>query len=105
MTFDEYCNSIGISSSVPYAEDLHKTSKNVSAIAKKRALAKLAQEFLEWQKQRERARNEYTYLVSIGTIKPVDRLEFLKIVASGHPDNVATQAAIRLLAKRKEKDV
>lgn len=100
MTFDEYCISIGVQTHPPSFAELHKTSKNVSMIAKKRALARMAQANAEWQAQRDDTRKDYNHLVSTGAIQLQDRTEFIKIIASGHPDNAATQAAKRLLERR-----
>ena len=54
----------------------------------------------EYQEKRDTARAEYKRLVDAGEIRPLTPLEQRIKVANGHPDNAATQAARRLLAKK-----
>lgn len=49
------------------------------------------------------ANKEYNELLQKGILRTPTRIEKLEQVASGHPDNESTQAAIRLLAKAKAK--
>lgn len=63
-------------------------------------------ELARLQRARDETERRYAQAIANGTIKAPEttsRLERLKIIAAGHPDNEATKAARRLLKKHKEK--
>lgn len=49
--------------------------------------------------ERDRLRGEYWECVELGEIRPLNRIERLIMIAQGHIDNEATQAARRILVK------
>lgn len=54
----------------------------------------------EYSEQRQAAINEYEQLVKAGKIKKPSKVDELREVARGNPDNASVQAARRLLKKR-----
>jgi len=66
---------------------------------RKQTEKRLAADLADWQARRDRALAEYDALVAAGLIVPPDRISRLRRAAAGHPDNEATQAARRVLAK------
>ena len=54
----------------------------------------------EYQAKRTAAKEEYKTLCEEGVMRPPSPLERRLMIANGHPDNRATQAARRLLAKQ-----
>lgn len=79
---------------------MHKTSDHVSGVAKARAIRREIDRGAALQQARAELRAEYDQLVEGGHIRPLTRQERLERNAQGHPDRPATQAAMRLLAKR-----
>lgn len=100
QTFDEYSAARGVPATAPSDASTHKTSRNVSGAAKKRALARQAAEGATWSEQRAQAAADYAAEQAAGTIRPPSRAEQLAQIAAGHPDLESTKAAQRLLAKR-----
>jgi hypothetical protein len=103
MTFDDYCNSIGLSSTPPSYPDTHKTSKRVSARKKAQTLKRIEQELQAWQDKRDLAYAQYMELLKRGALKEHTRIEKLQVIARGHEDLEATHAARRILARLSEK--
>lgn len=102
MTFDEYCASIGLSSTPPSYPDTHKTSRHVSARKKAQTLKRIEHELHVWQNSRDLAYAQYTELLKRGELKKQTRIEKLQVIAQGHEDLEATHAARRILARLSE---
>jgi hypothetical protein len=99
MTFDDYCASVGLSSTPPSYPDTHKTSKRVSSRKKAQTIKRIEQELQAWQDNRDLAYATYSELLKRGELKEQTRIEKLQIIAQGHEDLGATHAARRILAR------
>lgn len=78
---------------------LHK-NKGKSDRAWSAAVERQAAKDRELCDRRQALRLEYAAKVAAGEIRPPTRIETLQRIAAGHPDNAATIAARKLLAKR-----
>ena len=99
MTFDEYCNSKGVTSTPPDFPELHRTPREPSEHSKRSANDRVLTALNRWIAERDGLRVEYDALLQSGEIVLLSRRERLEQIASGHPDRADTQAAKRLLEK------
>lgn len=79
---------------------MHRSSKNVSDAAKRRALARQLDRDTEHLARRDDARAEYDAAIARGDIREPTRIESLIKKAQGHPENASVQAARRILEKQ-----
>lgn len=78
---------------------LHK-NRGSSEKAWKRIVEHQAQKDADLISRRQKLREEYWAKVGSGELRPPTRIEKLIATAQGHPDNLAVQAARRLLEKK-----
>lgn len=64
-----------------------------------------ARELARLQNERDATTAAYRRAVEAGDIRPHSAAEQLNAAASGHEDNISTQAAQRVLAKRQERAI
>ncbi len=100
LTEEQYLTAHGASRNFGDA-GLHRSNSSVSARARKFQLTRQNVKDETLLARRQGLREEYYSLVREGTIRPLSRLERLKARAAGHPDNVSTQAARRIIANFK----
>lgn len=101
VDFEEFAAQRGGSRQDVGDAGLHRSSTNVSAAAKRSALDFQDKKDAVWLARRDDLRAEYDAAVERGEIRPLTSMERLEARAAGHPDNSSTQAAIRLLEKRR----
>ena len=87
----------------PSDDGLIGTTHNMSAIAIKRWLQQANEQARVDYNHRGRIRKEYADRVAAGEIRPPTSDELLAYQASGHPDNESTQAAKRVIEKRRKR--
>lgn len=80
---------------------LHRSSKNVSAAARKRQIARQDAKDREWEIRRSELRREWELGLATGRYRQRGDLDVLRKTARGHSDNESVQAARRVLEKRK----
>lgn len=102
LTLEEYLAFNGVSSPISdYTLDKCRFPHGLSERQKKALGRDVLKHAAEYQEKRNAAIKEYERLVSIGEIKPKDRIQVLIERAKyGHPDNMSTQAARRVCKKR-----
>lgn len=99
MTFEEYAARKGYGT-LSYSEvALHKQPGATQKEIKKRANQEW-EKSKEWQKQRDKLKEEYNQKIVSGEIRPPTRIEQLIATAKGQEENESVQAARRLLKKQ-----
>ena len=101
MTLDEYLGSKGLSSPVSdFMIDKTKLPHGLTQRGKEKLRKEADKAANEYQEKRAATIKEYKRLVKEGKIVAPTSSEQLNKIAEGHPDNVSTQAAKRVLEKR-----
>lgn len=99
---EEYLASKGVAFCVSgYCLDKMRGNRQLKTErGKKRFFSECEKAEQEYQEKRKQAKEEYRKLVEDGLVRPETPLERRIRTANGNPDNAATQAARRLLAKQ-----
>jgi len=101
MTEETFLASNGASRQDIGESALHKNRGRFSDKAWRKIVGNQASKDHELIILRAQLRTKYQTLIESGEIRPPSALESLLETCSGHPDNESTQAAQRILLKRK----
>lgn len=97
QTYDEFCNSKGVSSFAPSFPEMHRHPRRPSKASQRSDSCRILDKMSEWQKKRDMLRIEYNGMVERGDITLPSRRERLERSASGHGE--AAEAAKRILGR------
>ena len=97
QTYDEFCESKGISSFAPSFPEMHRHPRRPSRASQRSAARFVMDKMNEWQEKRDMLRIEYNGMVERGDITLPSRRERLEKTAAGHGE--AAEAAKRILAR------
>ncbi len=102
MDEEEYLAKRGVSFSTSgFVLDKLKGNRQIRTENGKRRFQKeCAEAEISYQEKRSTAKKEYEKLIKEGKVRPLSPIEKRIKITNGHPDNAATQAARRLLAKK-----
>lgn len=102
ITEEEFLARKGVKDSTSgWVLDKMKGNRQLKTVrGRKRFEKEAAQAEKQYQEKRNKAKEEYRKLVDSGKIRNKTTIEKAMDRAKGHPDNTATQAARRMLAKR-----
>lgn len=101
MALENYLAQRGLSSPISdYTLDTTRLPHGETERQRRRRQAEVQRVAEDYQRRRRAAIDEYDRLVAEGRIRKPSKVDELRRVARGHPDNASVQAARRLLAKR-----
>lgn len=100
MTEEEYLSQHGASRQSFGEAALHRQPRSTQKERDKRAQAQ-GKKDADLEQQRDELRSEYREKIANGELREPTRTERLERAAQGHPDNESTQAARRVLEKRR----
>ncbi len=101
ITEEDYLASKGCGMAALGEPALHRMpGQSAGHASRERNLRNQAEKDRAWMVRREELRQEYREKLALGEIRMPTRIERLKQVAAGRPDNESVQAARRLLAKK-----
>ena len=95
---EDYLSLNGASKASLGDAGLHKANTRISKKQWNRLIDAQSKRDEKLLERREELRKEYREKVNSGEIRPPTRLEKLKAMSSGHPDNESVRAARRILA-------
>ncbi|MGH2340629.1 PLxRFG domain-containing protein [Segnochrobactraceae bacterium EtOH-i3] len=102
IDFEDFARRRGIDPKGYTEPGLHNSMNHVSRTSHRRMMAELSEKMAINSAALKQARADYDAEVAAGAVRPLTTLERRQRIARGHPDNAATQAARRMLAKHGE---
>ncbi len=100
MDFEQYAAQHG-ASKLDYGEaGLHQKGINVAHSTHQRGVKAEGARNAALASKRDELQKKYEAEITAGTVRAPSGQEKMELTAQGHPDNAATQAARRVLAKR-----
>ena len=99
MDFEQFATAHGAPLADMGDAGTHKRSRRQSDKQWARMMRPVNEQADALLARRDALRTEYADAVECGDVRPPTRMERLRAKAAGHPDNAATQAARRILAR------